>query len=425
MKTISACHLGDLHAGPGSRNVDRFRALDQAIAEASAWTDLGVWFWPGDLSHAGLGIEYRNQVAERVVRMAEVAPVIVCRGNHDPKDDLRFLALLGGTHQIYVVEDRPQTLELELATGGLMALFVLPYPTKAGLVSLGLAPADALDVASAALEILFMQAAHDLERSPADVKAMIGHVNVGGSKTSTGQPNIGKEIEIGEIHLDRLGDIYKGLNHIHKAQQIAGAWYPGSLCRLSWGEIEPKGYLRIQWTLSHDDDWSPFHVTTCPLAVPPMYHIEGRLEYRVLDGDEQQVLRTVGTFEARTDEGLVPMPSHAEIAQSEVRLRYTYKLSQKDLLDHTVATVGFAHALKFHVEPIAEPDREVRAPAVAAAKTLPDKVRAWAESTGQTAPAGLLAKLGRLEHEDPAQLLASLQAALAPAEEPAEAEARV
>jgi hypothetical protein len=57
---------------------------------------------------------------------------------------------------------------------------------------------------------------------------MIGHVNVGGAITSSGQPNIGREIEISARHLDQLGNIYKGLNHIHKAQEIAGAWYAGS-----------------------------------------------------------------------------------------------------------------------------------------------------------------------------------------------------
>ena len=68
----------------------------------------------------------------------------------------------------------------------------------------------------------------------------IGHANVGGAVTSSGQPNIGREIELSPRHLDRLGPIYKGLNHVHKAQEIHGAHYPGSICRLDWGEIETK-----------------------------------------------------------------------------------------------------------------------------------------------------------------------------------------
>jgi hypothetical protein len=47
---------------------------------------------------------------------------------------------------------------------------------------------------------------------------MIGHVNVAGAQLSNGQPSIGHEIELNPKHLDRLGDIPKLLNHIHKPQ---------------------------------------------------------------------------------------------------------------------------------------------------------------------------------------------------------------
>jgi hypothetical protein len=71
---------------------------------------------------------------------------------------------------------------------------------------------------------------------------MIGHVNVAGAQLSNGQPSIGHEIELNPKHLDRLGDIPKLLNHIHKPQTIAGAHYAGSVCRLDYGEIEEKRY---------------------------------------------------------------------------------------------------------------------------------------------------------------------------------------
>jgi DNA repair exonuclease SbcCD nuclease subunit len=60
-----------------------------------------------------------------------------------------------------------------------------------------------------------------------------------------GQPNIGHEIELDASLIARLGDVYVGLNHIHKAQSISAArTIPGSICRLDWGETEAKGYHR-------------------------------------------------------------------------------------------------------------------------------------------------------------------------------------
>lgn len=240
-------HIGDFHAAPGPRNADRYRVLDTIIAFGMGRQDLGAWLWPGDLNHGRMTIEDRNALAERLQRMASAAPVLIVYGNHDLPGDLDVFARLKGPHPIYVV-DRPGTLRIKLNTGEFATAFCLPYPTKAGLAALGVAKGDIGQVAGQILEDIFKQAAGELEAAAAggDLTFMIGHVNVAGAATSVGQPNIGSEIEIGPAHLDRLGPIYKGLNHIHKAQTIAGAHYPGSVCRLSWGEIEPKGFIVVE-----------------------------------------------------------------------------------------------------------------------------------------------------------------------------------
>jgi hypothetical protein len=36
MATTTFVHIGDFHAGPGPRNADRYRALDQIIREGEA-----------------------------------------------------------------------------------------------------------------------------------------------------------------------------------------------------------------------------------------------------------------------------------------------------------------------------------------------------------------------------------------------------
>lgn len=240
-------HLGDLHLGPNSRNADRIRALDQAIAEQTL-QPVAAWVWPGDLNHGRMTIEDKNVLVTRVTRMADHAPIVICYGNHDLPGDLDFLAKLHAVWPIVVVS-RPQVLHVTLATGATAAIFVLPYPQRAGLVAAGTPSANLVDAAWHALDVIFMAAAAELQAATTagEIPLMIGHVNVAGSIVSTGQPNIGAELELDPLLIQRLGGIYVGLNHIHKAQQIAGAWYAGSMCRLDYGEIEPKRYLVIEY----------------------------------------------------------------------------------------------------------------------------------------------------------------------------------
>lgn len=244
----SLVHIGDFHAAPGPRNEARYRALDQLIEEACQLPSLGAWLWPGDLSHQRQAIEDENDLIVRLRHMSSVAPVVLVYGNHDLPGDLDKFASVGNGHPIYVV-DRPQVLRIRLATMQFASIACLPYPHKHGLVMAGCANPDLVDAAADHLDAIFMQFAAALERArnAGDLTLFIGHVNVGGAVVSSGQPNIGREIELSPRHLDRLGPIYKGLNHIHKAQEIHGAHYPGSICRLSWGEIEPKGYLVIDY----------------------------------------------------------------------------------------------------------------------------------------------------------------------------------
>lgn len=221
-------------------------ALDQIIRDAPR--PVSVWLMPGDLNHGRMTIEDRNYLARRLKAMADEAPIVICYGNHDLPGDLDVFALLGSVWPIRVIA-RPQTVCFATSTGEMAAVFVLPFPTRAGLVGAGV-PSDQIGTAARqALDAIFMQAATDLRDATADgyVPLMIGHVNVAGSITSSGQPNIGQEIEIDQALLDRLGPIYKGLNHIHKAQEIGSAVYAGSCCRLDYGEIEAKRYLVIDY----------------------------------------------------------------------------------------------------------------------------------------------------------------------------------
>lgn len=413
--TTVLVHLGDFHAGPGPRNADRFRALDQILDECVGLPRLGAWLWPGDLNHGRMTIEDRNALVERLRRMAAVAPVLLVYGNHDMVGDLDVFGRLRATWPIVVVS-HPEIVPLTLATGHEASIFCLPYPTKAGLTSAGVAKDDVVATAAEALDFIFMQAAGDLQRAASTgvLTLMVGHVNVGGSQTSSGQPNVGHEIEISRAHIDRLGPIYKGLNHIHLGQTIAGAWYPGSVCRLNWGEIEPKRYLRIACQRWEEVDlrcaalpdapapgpgtWT-HSVEACPLTVAPMYHVDGSLT------------REGFTWAVTAGPGGEAQTAPPSWRGCEVRCRYTFPQSDKNILLHAQVHAEFADALRLEVEPIAVADRALRSPAVAAARTLADKVAAFSQ-VEQLAPT-LAEKLAQLEHQDGVTVLDALRRRLA------------
>lgn len=404
-------HLGDLHLGPNSRNVDRMAALDQAIAE-NINQPVSAWLFPGDLDHGRQTIEDKNYLSARVQRMADKAPVVIVYGNHDLPGDLDFLAKLHAVWPIYVIA-RPQVLKVPLAPDaqGTAAIFCLPYPTRAGLVSAGVASSSLVDAARQALDVIFMAAAGELAEAVKEgcVPLMIGHVNVAGSIASSGQPNIGKEIELDPTLIQRLGPIYVGLNHIHKAQEIGGAWYAGSMCRLDWGEIEPKRYLVVEYERAmvmseSETDWSSrtvteewlYTVTSQPLDVAPMYHVEGEL---TRDGFTWAVTAQDGRVITEIPAGAVGWEG------CEVRVRYRFNANEKTALDEALVRAPFAGAKRLELDPIGIRERASRAPEVAAAQTLEAKVEAFVRRSNVPWGDGMERKLAALQQPDGAAFL--------------------
>jgi 3',5'-cyclic AMP phosphodiesterase CpdA len=379
--------FGDAHFGPhGGRNADRYAALDQIIAEGSALPYLAAWLGPGDLYHQRSEATDRDALSDRIVRMANRAPVVLCPGNHEAPLELRVFAKLGAAFPVYLAE-RPAVLSVRLATTAMAAIAVLPYPCRAGLIAAGAAASQTLDAAREALAVVVQGLAAELEaaRARGDLTLTIGHVNVGGAIASVGQPQIGREIELDPLMVARLVALgYVGLNHIHKPQQIHGAYYAGSIAPMDWGEMEAKRYLVITY-----EDGAPPVVDSRPLASPPMVHIEGEL---TRDGFAWKVTKGIGGETANAPETYVG---------ADVRVRYTFRAAERDVLDLSLVRAPFEGARFLKTDPVPITDRAIRAPLVVAAKTLPDKVRAYCAEQGLALTEGLLTKLDALQAPAP------------------------
>ncbi len=398
---MRAVIVGDSHLqGTNPRNGDRLRAWDQIIEAGLQFPDLAAWLHVGDVFHARSTPDDRVSVAERLVRMANAAPVVVIYGNHDAPLDLHVFGKLKAAHPIIVV-DQPQTVMLRQPRFDVpLMVACLPYPTKAGLVSAGIVPGDVQDVASNALDAVFMQFGADVAeaRHHGAPTIFLAHATINGSVTSVGQPmGVHGEIVVTATHLNRLGDIPKVFGHIHKAQDLYGATYAGSICRMDFGETEEKRFLVVAF-----DDFSPeahWSLESHSIDCPPRYHVDGTL---TRDGFEWQATKGPGG-------ALEQAP--ASWRGSEVRVRYRFNQSQRGALDQARVLAEFAEALRVEVEPIAVPDRQLRAPAVAEARTLEQKLAAYL--TVEEVPAALVEKLRALETSEGAALLTRVQQDLA------------
>jgi DNA repair exonuclease SbcCD nuclease subunit len=224
-------HAGDFHLDEDRYFADTAQCLEWFVADAiQASVDLFVI--NGDLTTYKATIKERNFWVDRLVEMADHAPVILVAGNHgaELEGDLYVFGRAKGKHPIYLCTE-PEFIEL-----GDAAVAVFPYPRKAVMAgnehSLGEAFALQLDE--------FNQR---FEQRPGCYKVFFGHFGVAGARVSSGQPLVGRCAEYSLDPLRSLKAQYVGLSHIHLRQQLATRiWYAGSLSRCDYSEVEDKGY---------------------------------------------------------------------------------------------------------------------------------------------------------------------------------------
>jgi len=397
--------IGDIHLqSTHPRNGARLAALDQIIREGLALPRLALWALLGDVFHGRSTPQDRNDLATRLQQMAERAPVVILKGNHEAEGDLDIFGELHATWPIDVF-DAPEVVGIRTPNQIAFRVAVLPYPHKGQLIANGTAADETLQAAGGHLADIMRGFAADLH--DARYPLFLGHVNVAGAVCSNGQPNIGREIELDPGLFDLFAPrIPKILGHVHRAQPIGGGTYVGSVCRLDFNETEEKRYLVIEYL--DDPDLFPVFVSS-PIDVAPMFLIEGTLsrEGFTLAGDTSDEVRA--RFNRR------------DWAGAEARVRYAFPASERAVLEQAaVDMVGlFEGAAHLQLEPVAIPDRALRAPEVASAKTLREKVDAWARvNGGRAVPATMCDKLARLEYDEPTQLLSAVANQVAAIETP-------
>ena len=158
-------------------------------------------------------------VCEHVQRLANIAPVVGVRGNHDVEDSLAPLNLLEAAYPIYL-EDRSVSRRITAKNGEDIDVHLLPWPKRAQLLaSVGNAGRDeAGQVGYQALQNILR--GFEWTRQNRVPSVVVGHVQIGSSKVSTGQPlapGADFELTLADLALAKA-DAYL-LGHIHLPQQ--------------------------------------------------------------------------------------------------------------------------------------------------------------------------------------------------------------
>lgn len=228
---LKISHTGDVHLGEDRYFDDTAQCLEWFVADSiSAGADLFVI--DGDLTTYKATIKERNFWIDRLVEMANHAPVILVAGNHGREldGDLYVYARAKGKYAIHLCTE-PDFIEL-----GETAVAVYPYPRKTVVTGDGQNMGEAFATKLGEFNQRF-------EDRPGMHKLFFGHFGVAGARVSGGQPLIGRCAEFPLDPLLHLNAQYLGLSHIHLRQQLAPRiWYAGSLSRCDYSEVEDKGY---------------------------------------------------------------------------------------------------------------------------------------------------------------------------------------
>lgn len=338
----------------------------------------------GDIYERTSAPHERNMAAEWLVDIARTCPVVIVRGNHDAHEDLEIFHSLKSEHPILVFE-RPGTL---LIAG--VALACLPWPRKEHiLTSLGITSQEAGEQASHELlrQILLGLATQLAEHK--GPRLFVGHAMVRGSRTSVGAELVGTDLELGLEDLALVNAHAYHLGHIHMHQQwdLGGvpAIYPGAPYRTTFGEVEAKGFVVYEHDGETITDWEFIETPARPMVL-----IEAEW-----DPKAGQFVDRSECWVAAEQEGAEVRLRYHVASEDRLAARAAAETTRTDWLELGAATVK--------LDEVVQISTEARAPEVAAAQTLGEKLeamwRARGDHPGPERAARLLEKALTLETE--------------------------
>jgi exonuclease SbcC len=389
---MKVLHAADLHARRESAE-DFFLAcesiLQAAIKYEVSLIALSGDIWDGPTQNSA-GSLFPDLI-EPIRRFGDYAPVAMIYGtpSHDVEGSLEVFETMDCAHGIRILRPgmtyilkggKIEELQGDNAEDAMLLVSGIPEPSKRWLVA-GNTKHGSIEAglqASEAFSTLCIATGCMRERYSQLPSLVLAHGQVEGAKTSQGlKLGTGDGIHFTKDSLKALHAEYIALGDIHQPQHIEGtrAWYAGSAYPLDFGETHKAGC----WIVDIHEPGEPVDVervefphptrkhliclASCAMEVPSIkgqqvwYEIKGtRNEVSMLDGDEI----------------LSRLYGHGAMEGSKV----TFDLSQ---------------------------DEPVRAGEIRLKVGITEKLKTWAEATGETLTEGILEKARILERETAAR----------------------
>jgi DNA repair exonuclease SbcCD nuclease subunit len=232
-------HSGDWHIGTAGVDED-IRAAVQAIAtKARMEINPQLIILPGDIYDGASTPEDRNMAKDLICELAEAAPVVIIKGNHDAAKDLLILGNLAARNVIRVYE-HPGTIIM-----GDCAIHTLPHFSKSGWIAAGISQDNGIEAGNKTVSELALNYLRAMIVKAGDQykHLLYGHLTIKGSMLENHQPLLGESITFGYHDLIEAGFSGGGFSHIHLSQAFGDRSkgepefrYAGSPVALNYGE---------------------------------------------------------------------------------------------------------------------------------------------------------------------------------------------
>lgn len=421
-------HLSDLHVTEGpaleDQREDLARCVDRVLESRPDLVILTGDYYGRTVPHRPSPRE-RAVLEPEIVRLAECAPVLVLEGNHDHGEALALARQLGGVYPVTVL-DRAGTTVVHTPAGP-ARVYWLAYPTKRWLLAGqagGLGVGESREAALVKLHGLLTAWGGRMRRQrqaePDTPILFLGHFQVGGSVLSSGEVLATGEIEVDRTKLLAMPVDYGALGHVHARQELGPRWwYVGNPWPVDFGERGPRGFHLVQVGPGTAPRANLGDAPRPPSSPPPLVSypptadaLGASLAFQDSGARRWETVRYRWAADREDGEARwVERPTDAEleaVAGQVLRARLVVPDVHASSCpwDAEIERLeALAHRVK--AERVIEPTVRVRAPQVAEAASLEDKIRAWwktlaspPEVVDQDAALEALAELQGHEDED-------------------------
>lgn len=334
---------------------------------------------PGDIYHRSSDPDGRNPAAQHIQRLANVAPVLIVRGNHDTPGDLEILSHLKAKHPIWVHET-PNTLVFmdKDDPNHQVVIHTMPWFTKSAWLATHKAESkEASDRAVGDLALEYLRTVI-LNTPGVEVHILVGHLLINGARAQNHQPLIGQGVTLGQHDLPEAGLFAAILGHIHLRQEFTSPrfFYNGSIAALNFGET-PDKYFSILDTKTGEVEWFKLN-TIGRYQIDLNWPDPGFIE--TLDKQREFITGSRVAVNLRIGDG----ENITEVKKMVTEIIQRWK------------------PLELDVRPQLIPKAELRSEDIARAHSLVDKLRAYwkaTETPDEETQKDMLEKLGTLEEK--------------------------